>query len=295
MASTVKRGYLEFPTEWTHVESRGPGPFTTRVAHEVEDGSILVLSSRRHRKGFGLEVVPPTNSRPTGRRPSLMLSAAHDLNWRIAVLFMIGSFGFILGSILVLAGLNNVLLINAIFFVGSIFFTSAGYLQYYQSINTPTVIGVDQPAHERKWIAWQPGSIAFWVTFSQFLGTLMFNVNTFDAFLNLGWIGQDLGIWVPDMIGSILFQISGTLAIFEICHRWFCWRDRSLAWWSTMINFIGCVAFLISACLAFVRPDPIFANLAFYATVFTLIGAICFFVGAYLILPEMSAETTVNT
>jgi hypothetical protein len=123
----------------------------------------------------------------------------------------------------------------------------------------------------------------------------MFNVNTFDAFLNLALIGQDLLIWVPDMVGSILFQISGTLAVVELCHRWFCWRERSLAWWSTMINFVGCVAFLISACLAFVRPEPLLANLAFYATIFTLIGAVCFFVGAYLILPEMSSEAEGKT
>ena len=57
-----------------------------------------------------------------------------------------------------------------------------------------------------------------------------------------------------------------------------------------MINFTGCVAFLISAFLAFVRPNPIFENLATWSTVFTLIGAVCFFVGAYLMWPEMAAE-----
>jgi cytochrome c oxidase assembly factor CtaG len=57
-----------------------------------------------------------------------------------------------------------------------------------------------------------------------------------------------------------------------------------------MINFVGCVAFIISAFTAFVRPTPIFGNLATWATIFTLIGAICFFVGAYLMWPEMSVE-----
>lgn len=58
-----------------------------------------------------------------------------------------------------------------------------------------------------------------------------------------------------------------------------------------MINFVGCVAFSISAILAFVRPEPVFDNLALFATIFTLIGAICFFVGAYLMWPEMSEES----
>jgi hypothetical protein len=53
---------------------------------------------------------------------------------------------------------------------------------------------------------------------------------------------------------------------------------------------VGCVAFLISAFLAFIRPEPIFNNLALWATAFTLIGAVCFFVGAYLMWPEMAQE-----
>jgi hypothetical protein len=42
--------------------------------------------------------------------------------------------------------------------------------------------------------------------------------------------------------------------------------------------------------VAFVRPDPIFENLATWATIFTLIGAVCFLVAAYLLWPEMSSE-----
>jgi hypothetical protein len=46
---------------------------------------------------------------------------------------------------------------------------------------------------------------------------------------------------------------------------------------------------MISAVVAFVRPNPIFENLMTWATVFTLLGAVCFFVAAYLTWPEMSA------
>jgi hypothetical protein len=292
-AATVKRGHIEFPADWKHVESRGSGPFTTRVVHQLADGSTHIWSSRRHRKGFGPEIVTPEGEAQAKKRPSLFLWAPDKLNWWIAVLFMIGSFGFILGSVLFLVGFENDFLIGLIFFIGSIFFTSAGYAQYNQSINAETAVGVGQETPQRKWLAWQPDRLDFWVTFSQLLGTIMFNFNTFDAYLKLGWLGQDLAIWVPDMVGSILFQISGTLAVVEICHRWWCWQSRNLTWWITMINFVGCVAFLISAFLAFVRPDPLFDNVAIYATIFTLIGAVCFFVGAYLMWPEMSIEAKV--
>lgn len=292
--STVKQGDFEFPSQWTHVSSDGRGPSTTRIEHQREDGSAHIWSSRRHRRGYGPEIVPATGTSAVRKRPSLFLWAPHQLTWRIAVLFMIGASHFILGSLLYLTGFSNDSLIDVIFFVGSIFFTSAGYSQYYQSINAQISIGSTPHNIRRLWFAWQPRRIDFWVTFSQLLGTLMFNINTFDAFLELGWLGQDLAIWVPDMLGSILFLISGTLAVLEICHRWLCWQPRSFAWWSTSINFTGCVAFMISALLAFVRPNPLFENLATYATVFTLIGAICFFVGAYLLWPEMSAEAQEN-
>lgn len=293
MTSTAKGGHLWFPSEWTYVSSDGFGPFTTRIEHRREDGSIHLWSSRRHRRGYGPEIVPTDETSPVRKRPSLVVWSPHQLAWWIAVLFMIGSAHFVVGSLLFLAGFSNAALNNMVFFIGSIFFTSAGYSQYYQSINSQTAITASPQDHKRRWFAWQPGRIDFWITFSQLLGTLMFNVNTIDAYLGLGWLGwlgQDLTIWVPDIIGSSLFQISGTLAVFEICHHWWCWRYRSLEWWSTIINFVGCVAFLISAVFAFVRPHPLIENLATYATIFTLIGAVCFFVGAYLLWPEMSLE-----
>jgi hypothetical protein len=52
------------------------------------------------------------------------------------------------------------------------------------------------------------------------------------------------------------------------------------------------VAFLLSAFMAFVRPDPIFENLAIWARIYTLTGAVCFFAGAYLMQPEMSSKAT---
>ena len=291
MSELVSYGHMRMPAEWKHIETRRTVSFVTRITHELEDGSIRIWTSRRHRKHFGPGILG-SDGRPEDRdrHTSYLVWAPGELNWWIAVLFMIGSSGFILGSILFLAGYSNYGVINLSFFVGSIFFTSAGYCQYNQSINAGTTEGVDAPQARRKWLAIQPGRIDFWVTFSQFLGTIMFNFNTFDAFLDLRWFGQDLLIWVPDMVGSVLFQISGTLAIVEICASWWCWRRRELNWWITIINFIGCVAFLISAFMAFIRPQPIFANLATWATVFTLIGAACFFTGAYLMWPEMSRE-----
>jgi hypothetical protein len=293
MTSTVKRGYIEFPANWTHIESLGSGSFITRIVHKLEDGSTRIWSSRRHRKGFGPEVLPPLEQPPARKRPSLFLWAPDKLNWWIAVLFMIGSFHFIVGSVMVLAGSTYAYGIDLIYFVGSLFFTVAGYSSYSQAINAPDHVdnaGNPLPSHKRSFVAWQPKRLDFWVTFLLFLGTLAFNASTFAAFFNVHWLGYDILVWVPDYVGCILFLVSGTVAVFELCHRFWCWNSHSLTWWIVSINFVGCVAFMISAFAAFVRPDPIFENLATVATITTLFGAFCFFVSAYMTWPEMAVE-----
>lgn len=285
MATTEKQGYIRFASDWEHVESQQVGPFVTRVVHRRLDGKLDVRTSRRHRKDFGPETTAESYTKYLIWRPRV-------LNWWIALLFMIGSWHFVSGSVLVLVGFTNAYLIDAIFFIGSIFFTSAGYSQYYQAINAPETLDSDgrvSKSKKRRYLGWQPYRIDFWATFPQFLGTLAFNISTFAAFINVQWLGYDILAWVPDYVGSILFLVSGIAAVFEYCHRFWCWQQKDITWWIVMINFLGCVAFMISAVVAFVRPNPIFDNLATWATIFTLIGAACFLVAAYLMWPEMSA------
>lgn len=290
MEDTIKRGHISFSPEWEHLESQKVGPFVTRIVHRRDDGTLDVRTSRRHRKQFGPEVAPEVAEK---KQHKYWLWRPRSLNWWIAVLFMIGSWHFVSGSLLILVGSTKVYLIDLIYFSGSVFFTSAGYSQYYQAINAPETLdsqGRVSEARKRRYFGWQPGRIDFWATFPQFLGTLAFNVTTATAFISVQWLGYDVLVWVPDYVGSVLFLVSGVAGVLEYCHRFWCWQRKDLTWWIVMINFIGCVAFMISAIVAFVRPNPIFDNLATWATIFTLIGAVCFFVGAYLMWPEMAAE-----
>ena len=134
---------------------------------------------------------------------------------------------------------------------------------------------------------WHPHDIGWLSTALQFVGTLLFNVNTFDA-LHPGfdWLQQDLAIWVPDFFGSLLFLISGYLAFVETCHAHFAWRPDNLSWWVTLSNLIGCVAFMISAAYAFVPPTPMDFEATRLSLQFTLIGAVGFLLGSLLMLPE---------
>lgn len=283
MPPSRKQGYLHVPDSWEHVRTERIGPFVTRILHRRPDGFQDARSSRRHRKRFGPE-------RAETRRPALLIWQPASLNWWIGLLFMLGALHFISGSVLLLARFADTFLIDLIYFTGSIFFTSAGYIQYYEAINTPDRIADDGSYLElktRRYLAWQPGRLDFWATFPQFIGTLAFNANTFSSFGFDQWPGYDLLGRASGFFGSALFLVSGTAALLEVSNRIWSWRVKDLAWWIVTINFIGCVAFMISALLTVARLD-----LTAWATVFTLVGAVCFFVGAYLIWPEMSVEET---
>lgn len=218
-----------------------------------------------------------------------------QLNGWIANLFMVGSALFTLGCILYFGNIKNEFVLDLVFFTGSIFFTSAAYCQLHQATVLVDVAETWQQLIHRE-LNYQPHHIAFLSAFSQFIGTLMFNMNTFDAFFDLDWFAQDLLVWTPNILGSILFQISGCLAVYELCNRWWCWPEfqqhHDIHWWIIFINFMGCVAFMISALLAFSLPESVSDMMVTWSTIFTLFGACCFFMGAFLMWPEMRLQKT---
>lgn len=268
------------------IEEIGPWPFITRrVFHDAEEVE-RIWESRRHRKGLGNSEIETAGG---------WLWAPGNLNWWIGTIFAIGASLFALGSILLLApslakGWSvSTSDINFIYFLGSIPFTTAAYLQLFQSANVPDFQNGSR-TRRRSFFGWMPKDIGWLSSALQFIGTLLFNLNTFDAMIpSLSWLQQDLAIWIPDILGSILFLASGYLAFVETCHAHGAWKPRDLSWWITVINLLGCIGFMIAAMFAIILPGPARPEMATIATVFTLQGAVCFFLGAVLMLPETSS------
>lgn len=217
-----------------------------------------------------------------------------ELNWWIGIVFALGALLFMAGSVLSLAPVvvqefsltaNTV---NAIFFAGSIPFTTAAYLQLFQAANAREFMPLGASAPRRTVLfGWHPHKIGWLSCALQLLGTLLFNVNTLDAMIpGLNWLQQDLEIWVPNFAGSVLFLASGYLAFAETCHAHFAWKPASISWWVTFANLLGCVAFMISAVFAFVPPEPFGFDALTISVIFTLVGALGFLIGALLMLPE---------
>jgi hypothetical protein len=274
------------------LESQGPRPFVTRRVHRLDDGTLAVWSSRHHRKDLPL---PEALVDGAIRRACLRgWCSVGGFNWWIGLVFAVGSLLFILGSVLILwpslVG-TGAFKPAHVFFVGSLPFTLAACLQFYQAGNATDFPVKDSTPVQRKLFGCRLRELGWWSCLLQFIGTLLFNVSTYQALNpNLDWISEDIRTWVPNLIGSILFLLSGYMAFAETCHAYWRCLPRNLSWWAVLWNLAGCIGFLVSALLAVLvsAADP--AIRLQLSTGFTLLGATGFLLGSLLLMPEAATE-----
>jgi hypothetical protein len=273
----------------------GIGPFVTWALSRSGGGAPRLQTSRRLRKGLrslpvAAGAASPDLAEPAPRHDWLRLWMPARLGWWIAVLFMIGSALFALGGLRAAAphlpwlGWLGAAAINPVFFAGSLVFTAAAYLQFYEALNGD----ISAPQAPRRYVGWRPRNLAYLASAVQLLGTLLFNRSTGDALLaGLGWWEQDLLVWKPDMTGCLCFLVSSQLAIMEFAHGWFAFRPGRLAWWIVMVNMLGSILFLLAGLASFVDPrGAVIAPLP--ANAGTVAGSLCFLLGAYLLIPEQA-------
>ncbi|MEH6636374.1 MAG: hypothetical protein V7700_12690 [Halioglobus sp.] len=276
------------------------GPFITWISETRANRTSLLLTSRRVRKGLApLEVPSGSNMDPTvavrGIKHSwLHLWAPLVLGWWVGVLFMIGSALFAIGGAMgvwpEMPGIRSIdkSHLGWIFFVGSLFFTSAGYLQWFEVINGDVTSTETTGSVQRRWLfyGWRPRNLGYLAVAAQLIGTLFFNISTADAFITgLNQVDENILVWTPNMIGSVCFLVASHAAVTEVSHRYWTWQFHNLSWWITAFNMLGSIFFMASAFGSFVEPNHILASL-WVADFGTFAGAVCFFVGGYLLIPE---------
>jgi hypothetical protein len=249
------------------------GPFVTFVERRRPDGQVARWESRRHRKHLGAS--PSAGS---------TWWAPWARGWWIAILFAVGSVLFGLGSVTAYAEAVGTRADSLTFFVGSLFFTSAGFLTYREAVDAAAPVpGAPHP----RFFVFQPHRIDWWATAVQLLGTLFFNISCGYALeSSLTAQAAHQHVWRPDAFGSICFLVASALAWFEVCHGWVAWRPRLWAWWITLANLTGSIAFGVAAVAAYINPVNGEVRNADWSAWGTLVGAVCFFVGALLLLPE---------
>jgi hypothetical protein len=193
------------------------------------------------------------------RRAPAAAATDRATRW-IGILFAIGSTCFLVGPLPGFVELVGSEVDAAVFFVGSVFFTSAALLQLLHSAG-----GLDR-----------------WSSMVQFAGTLFFNRSTFHALqAGLDTTEYNRLVWTPDALGSICFLVSGILAYVAVRQV----SRHARVWRIAGVNLAGCVAFGISAVAGYVVPSTGSALDLAAANTWTALGALCFLIGALLLLP----------
>jgi hypothetical protein len=183
----------------------------------------------------------------------------------IAIGFAIGSACFFIGPFpgfvqLVGEGADGV-----VFFAGSVFFTLAAGLELREA-----TLRLGRWASNPSW----------WSAAVQFAGTLLFNLNTFDAMQDsLSTQQENRLVFAPDLLGSACFLVSGVLA-----YRVATGPESRMA----AVNLAGCVLFGISAIASYVVPSSGSVLDLAAANWSTALGALCFFIGSLMLLPHKS-------
>jgi hypothetical protein len=204
----------------------------------------------------------------------------------MAVLFAVGSSCFAVAAVPTLASAVGARTDDLVYFVGSLFFTTAALLQYGEVVGTVEP-GRPVPTGPRRLLAFQPHRIDWLAAVVQVLGTLFFNVSTAHA-LTMSFsdpAAANRAVWRPDAFGSICFLVSSYLAFAEVCHGAGRWQPGDLSWWITVGNLAGSVAFGMSAVASHVLPTGELRN-ATWTTLGTFVGGICFLGASVLLLPE---------
>jgi hypothetical protein len=188
----VVRGYVAVPAGWRRLRGAGFGPFVTFEEFSRPDGSVVAWESRWHRKHRAASVQGSVWWAPAA------------LPWWIGVLFAAGSLCFALGSFPPYAIGTGTTGDNVTYFIGSIFFTTASFLQYYEVASTPTQLGGGPRRGARALLRIEHRRIDWWAAVIQLAGTLWFNRTTLSALVvGLGASPHHHPVWRPDALGSM--------------------------------------------------------------------------------------------
>ena len=150
------RNRKNMPKDAKILEWHGFLGFPTRIRYQLTNMEEVEWVSRKQRKRRRFPFAGQTRAWWESERIS---------QW-MCVLFMIGSFAFTLGALLCFDLSLPALVPAVIFFVGSLFFTSASYLQFLEAINVPdsAARAVAGEKKQARYFAWEPDRIDWWST-----------------------------------------------------------------------------------------------------------------------------------
>ena len=269
---------FEVPAEAAVSHTGGRGSLISQVRWEHPDGSTTTWESRQARKRGFIEIVRDGVVERILARPAvaIRLRRCNDLS---GLSFFLGGALFTLGALMSQYSMASLAVIDWTFLVGGFWFSTGAYAALVQEINSPRKIGRDGALAARpwRWWAYEPHRPGWLAAFVLFCGTLAFAISLVDAFLTDLTSGQtDKLIWAPEMVGCVLFLVSGHIGILEVCHGRFRPMTADLGWWIVVVNQVGSWLFMLSGLAAFVRPATGEVISIWVINWGTALGAACF-------------------
>ena len=192
------------------------------------------------------------------------------------LLFVVGAALFALGVLLSLLPASPPLLSAVTYAIGAVFFTAAATLQFVLARR-------ELPEAERRSLPLRARTADWLAAAIQLAGTVLFNINTMDAVLTIGARPEvvDTEVWVPDIIGSLAFLISSTIAVVPEVRARRHSRVANASQRIAFLNLTGSILFGVSAVSALVLRSGTDVSLV-WANIGTFFGAVCFLVAAWL-------------
>jgi hypothetical protein len=207
------------------------------------------------------------------------------INAVAATAFVIGGSLFCAGALLAQAGVGGPRLASAVFMFGGVFFTTGGYASVLQVANAPRGADPDGVVRVASWRWWstEPGRLDWGSAVALFVGTLYFGASLAVALLgDLTTAQLHRDVWTPEIVGCVLFLVSGHLALTEMHRDRPRGRRADLGWWIVVVNQVGSALFMAAGIAAFVRPETGDALAVGIANWATFSGAACFAVAGVM-------------
>jgi hypothetical protein len=211
----------------------------------------------------------------------------HDVVWWTGAGFGVGALCFAVAAIASQWASAPRPAIGVTFFVGSLFFTGAAYLQLWEVVHVERGAIHTRERQRLRPESWEPHRIDWVAALIQLVGTLFFNVSCFAGMRHgLDVKETNLRVWTPDAFGSVCFLIASEAAFARVCGRWFCLRGRSPMWRIAALNLAGSVAFGVAAVASLVEPSSSEPVSAAVENAGTALGALLFLAGALVLIAE---------
>lgn len=225
-----------------------------------------------------------------GKDPHARADAATERRLRLintvaASAFVVGGSLFAVGALLAQGDVGGPRLPAAVFLLGGVFFSTGGYASVLQVIDAPRAAGADGVVRAAPWRWWvnEPSRLDWWSAVALFVGTLYFGASLLAALIgDLTTAQIHRLVWSPEVIGCVLFLVSGHLALTEMHRDRPRGRRADLGWWIVVVNQAGSALFMVAAIAAFVRPesgDELAVGIANWGT---FAGAVCFAVAGVM-------------